>query len=197
MYRLIRAVLFLFPAEAAHQLGIAALEILSQLPGVCRWMRDRALRGTAELSVTIAGLKFPNCIGLAAGLDKNAEAAAGFFALGFGAVEVGTVTPRPQPGNPKPRLFRIPEQHAVINRMGFNNHGAHEMAARIRELDFRPAPLGVNIGKNKDTPLAEATQDYLRCVDELADLSDYVVVNASSPNTPGLRTLQEPEALAG
>ena len=195
MYRLLRALLFLFPAEAAHQLGIAALEILSQLPGVCRWMRDRALRGTAELSVTIAGLKFANCIGLAAGLDKNAEAAAGFFALGFGAVEVGTVTPRPQPGNPKPRLFRIPEQRAVINRMGFNNRGAHEMAARIRDLDYRPAPLGVNIGKNKDTPNESAESDYLYCLERVYPLADYITVNISSPNTAGLRELQEEQAL--
>ncbi|MFL5320234.1 MAG: quinone-dependent dihydroorotate dehydrogenase [Myxococcaceae bacterium] len=194
MYRLIRSILFLFPAELAHQIGIAALEILGQLPGVCRWMRSRV---RSELSVTIAGLQFPNCVGLAAGLDKNAEAVQGFYALGFGAVEVGTVTPRPQPGNPTPRLFRIPEHHAIINRMGFNNRGAQEMAARIRELEWRPAPLGINIGKNKDTPISEATADYLRCVDELAELGDYVVVNASSPNTPGLRTLQEPEALSG
>ncbi|HYI03102.1 quinone-dependent dihydroorotate dehydrogenase, partial [Hyalangium sp.] len=132
---------------------------------------------------------------LAAGLDKDAEAVEGLFACGFSAVEIGTVTPRPQPGNPPPRLFRIPEHRALINRMGFNNHGAAVAAEHLRARSWHPAPLGVNLGKNKDTPLEQAVEDYVACVEVLAPLGDYVVVNASSPNTPGLRKLQEPEQL--
>lgn len=195
MYRFVRFLLFLLPAEAAHRLGILALRALSLFPGVCRWMRERRLRGTESLAVDVAGVRWPHPVGLAAGLDKDAEAIAGFFALGFAAVEVGTVTPRPQPGNPKPRLFRIPEHHAVINRMGFNNHGADAMVERLRNLRWRPGPVGVNIGKNKDTPIERAVDDYLACIEKLGALADYVVVNASSPNTPGLRSLQEPEQL--
>lgn len=198
MYRVLRALLFLLPPEAAHRLAMGALSLLEGAIGLCQWLRRRALpNAPVDLTVRIGGVEFPNPIGLAAGLDKDAEAVPGLFALGFGAVEVGTLTPRPQPGNPPPRLFRIPEHQALINRMGFNNHGAAVAAARLRELTWRPAPLGINIGKNKDTPLADATSDYLACVDALASLGDYLVVNASSPNTPGLRTLQEPEALEG
>lgn len=195
MYRLLRAPLFLFPAEAAHNAGISALELLGAAPSVCRRLRASAQIASVDLSTSFAGLRFPNCVGLAAGLDKNAEAVTGLYALGFGAVEVGTVTPRPQPGNPQPRIFRIPEHGALINRMGFNNKGMAEMSARLRELSWRPAPLGVNIGKNKDTPIDRAADDYLLCADGLSPYADYVVVNASSPNTPGLRTLQEPQAL--
>jgi dihydroorotate dehydrogenase len=132
---------------------------------------------------------------LAAGFDKDAEAVGGFFALGFSAVEVGTVTPRPQPGNPAPRLFRLPEARALINRMGFNNHGMEAMAGRLEALRCRPGPVGVNIGKNKETPLERAAEDYLAAAGRLGPLADYLVVNASSPNTPGLRKLQEPEQL--
>ena len=198
MYRLLRALLFLLPAEWAHHLGLVALEMLGEAHVLRRWLRRWATRAGdgVDLSATIAGLRFPNCVGLAAGLDKDGSAAAGLYALGFGAVEVGTVTPRPQPGNPPPRLFRLRSNGALINRMGFNNRGAMELAARLRELDWRPAPLGINVGKNKDTPLERAVDDYLACVDLLAAQADYVVINASSPNTPGLRALQEPEALA-
>jgi dihydroorotate dehydrogenase len=197
VYRLIRALLFLLPAEAAHRLGMRALALLSRFPRACERSRGRRL-GVREvdLSCELAGLKLAHPIGLAAGLDKDAEAVAGLFALGFAAVEIGTVTPRPQPGNPKPRIFRIPEHQALINRLGFNNHGAAEAAARLRALTFWPGPVGVNLGKNKDTPLERAVEDYVACVETLAPLGDYVVVNASSPNTPGLRTLQEPEQLA-
>src|SRR5262249_33699314 len=118
------------------------------------------------------------------------------FALGFGFVEVGTLTPRPQPGNPRPRLFRLRAERALINRMGFNNRGADAAAHRLRRLPFRPAPPGVNIRKHKDTPLERAAEDYLACADALASVADYLVVNASSPNTPGLRALQEPERLS-
>lgn len=192
MYRVLRALLFLLPAEVAHHLGLLAIRLLGLVPGLWR----RALPAGVDLSVQLGPLRFPNPIGLAAGLDKDAVAVAGFYALGFGAVEVGTLTPQPQPGNPKPRLFRIPEHLALINRMGFNNHGAARAAERLRRLGPRAGPLGINLGKNKDTPLEQAAEDYLRCAEALGPLADYVVVNASSPNTPGLRKLQEPEALA-
>jgi dihydroorotate dehydrogenase len=145
--------------------------------------------------VSSAGLRFAHPVVLAAGFDKNAEAVAGFFAVGFAGVEVGTVTPRPQPGNPAPRLFRLPEARALINRMGFNNHGAEAMAAQLRALGRRSGPVGVNLGKNKDTLLERAVDDYVAGVETLAPLADYVVVNASSPNTPGLRQLQQSEPL--
>jgi dihydroorotate dehydrogenase len=148
------------------------------------------------MAVESAGLTLAHPLALAAGLDKDGHAISGLFALGFAAVEVGTVTPRPQPGNPSPRLFRLPEHGALINRLGFNNAGAEEAAAHLQGARWRPGPLGINIGKNKDTPLAEALEDYLACVSALAPHADYLVVNASSPNTPGLRQLQEPERLA-
>jgi dihydroorotate dehydrogenase len=196
MYRLLRFLLFLLPAEAAHHLGIGCLKILSRFPGLCSKLRHRALgAGGVDLSTTVAGIRFPNPVCLAAGFDKDAVAIPGLFALGFGGVEVGTLTPRPQPGNEKPRIFRIPEQQALINRLGFNNGGVKAGAERVRALAFRPAPVGINIGKNKDTPLEQAEADYLACIDAVAGCADYVVINASSPNTPGLRALQEPERL--
>lgn len=197
MYRsLLRPILFRLDAERAHHLGLWGLSLAETAPSVAKWARDRVRPERPTLATTIAGLRFPNPVGLAAGLDKNAEAIVGLFSLGFGSVEVGTVTPRPQPGNDLPRLFRVPEQSAVINRMGFNNAGAEAMASRLRELEWKPGPVGVNLGKNKDTPLENAVDDYVRCADLLAPLADYVVVNLSSPNTPGLRQLQEPEALS-
>ncbi|MCY1014793.1 quinone-dependent dihydroorotate dehydrogenase [Pyxidicoccus sp. MSG2] len=196
MYGLTRSLLFQLSAERAHRLGMAGLHQLGRAHGLCESMRAKALRGTTPgMAVDVAGLRFAHPVALAAGLDKDAEAVDGLFACGFSAVEIGTLTPRPQPGNPTPRLFRLPEHRAVINRMGFNNHGATDAATRLRALTWRPGPLGVNIGKNKDTPLEKAVDDYVACVDALAPLGDYVVVNASSPNTPGLRKLQEPEAL--
>lgn len=194
MFRLLRRLLFLLPPEVAHGLAIGALSLLEPLPALCRALR-RLTTGQTHLPCKVAGLSFDNPIGLAAGFDKDAEAVAGLFALGFGFVEIGTVTPRPQPGNPPPRLFRVPEHRALINRMGFNNHGARAAAGRLRELSFRPGLVGANLGKNKTTPNERAADDYLSCLDELAPLSDYLVLNASSPNTPGLRELQEPEAL--
>jgi len=196
MYRWVRPILFLLPAEFAHRLGMLALRLLGAVPPWRRQKRARLTRSSVDLSVRAAGLSLPNPIGLAAGLDKNAEAIPGLFALGFGAVEVGTVTPRAQPGNPKPRLFRVPERQALINRMGFNNDGAVEIASRLARVDWRPAPLGGNVGMNKDTPLERAAGDYLQCAAMLAPVCDYLVINASSPNTPGLRDLQEPERLA-
>ena len=197
MYGLTRSLLFRLDAERAHRLGVAGLRQLGHLPGLCRSLRERALAGaTQALAMDVAGLRFAHPVALAAGLDKEAVAVDGLFACGFSAVEIGTLTPRPQPGNPKPRLFRLPEHRAVINRMGFNNHGAAAAAERLRQRDWRPGPLGINVGKNKDTPLEQAVDDYVACVDALAPLGDYVVVNASSPNTPGLRKLQEPEQLS-
>ncbi len=195
MYRLIRAILFLLPEEAAHRLGIWTLRWLGRSSAIAQWSRRKALDAQSDLGSQIAGLAFPNPIGLAAGLDKDAEAVSGLFALGFGAVEVGTVTPRPQAGNPSPRLFRLLSQQALINRMGFNNCGAEEAAQRLARLCWRPGPVGVNIGKNKDTPLERAVDDYLQCVDRLTTVSDYLVINVSSPNTPDLRQLQDPERL--
>ena len=195
MYRLLRPLLFRLGAEPAHELGLWALSMADIAPPLARLARRRAGGDRPALRTTVAGLEFPNPLGLAAGLDKNAEAVVGLFGLGFGFVEIGTVTPRPQPGNPRPRLFRIPEQQAIINRMGFNNDGMHAVAERLRELPWRPGPIGVNLGKNKDTPLEKAVDDYLACAQTLGPLGDYVVVNLSSPNTPGLRSLQEPEAL--
>lgn len=175
------------------------LRILSAFVGLCASLRRRSLSplrsSPVRLATRCAGIEFEHPIALAAGLDKNAESVPGLFGLGFAAVEVGTLTPRPQPGNPMPRMFRIPAQQALINRLGFNNRGASEAAERLRRLPWRPGPVGVNLGKNKDTPLESALDDYVKCVDALAPLGDYVVVNASSPNTPGLRALQEPEAL--
>ncbi len=143
--------------------------------------------------VTVAGIRFPNPIGLAAGLDKDAEAIRGLFALGFGAVEVGTLTPRPQPGNPRPRLFRLVEDEAVINRMGFNNRGIDAALARIARLRRRPGVLGINVGANKDSP--DRIADYAVGVVKAAPHADYVTINVSSPNTPGLRDLQSRPAL--
>jgi dihydroorotate dehydrogenase len=143
--------------------------------------------------VSCLGLEFESPLGLAAGFDKGELAAAGLFALGFGHVEVGTITPRPQVGNPRPRLFRLPEHRALVNRMGFNNEGAEACAARLAALprEARLGVVGVNVGKNKDTPNERAVEDYLACIDRLHPHADYLVVNLSSPNTPGLRDLQD------
>lgn len=198
MYRsLLRPLLFQLDAEDAHHVGLWGLSLADTAPSVARWLRSRAGADRPALKTTIAGVQWPNPVGLAAGLDKNAEAIVGLFSLGFGAVEVGTVTPLAQPGNDRPRLFRLKAHEAIINRMGFNNAGVAAMAGRLRELPWRPGPVGVNVGKNKATPLEEATQDYVIATRALAPLADYVVVNLSSPNTPGLRTLQDPQVLEG
>lgn len=184
MYPLLRRLLFALPPETAHRLALAAVGGWGKAVGGPR-RRDDA-------GATVMGLAFPNRIGLAAGLDKDAVAARGFASLGFGFVEVGTVTPRPQPGNPRPRLFRSNQDHALINRMGFNSAGVEVVRRRLALLRRRPlaARLGVNIGKNRDTPIEQAAEDYLRCLREVHQYADYVTVNLSSPNTPGLRTLQ-------
>ena len=191
MYGLARPFLFALEAERAHRLGLSGLGLLhrTRLQGVLaprpRPFPTRAL-----------GLTFPNPVGLAAGLDKDGAHVDALLAMGFGFVEVGTVTPRPQPGNPAPRMFRLPEYRAVINRMGFNNGGVD---ALVRNVSAAKRPgnglLGINIGKNKDTPNESAHADYLHCLERVHALADYVVVNISSPNTAGLRELQEEQAL--
>jgi dihydroorotate dehydrogenase len=181
--------MFRLDPERAHYLALGLLQRLAQMPSLLKlWQFWRPLEAAA-LRMQVAGLHFPNPIGLAAGFDKSATAVPAFQAMGFGFVEVGTVTPRPQVGNPLPRLFRVPADEAVINRMGFNNDGAEAVARRLRLSPGR-TPIGVNLGKNADTPLDQALNDYRACLEELFDVGSYVVVNVSSPNTPGLRALQ-------
>ncbi|MBS7455638.1 quinone-dependent dihydroorotate dehydrogenase [Coralloluteibacterium stylophorae] len=189
MYGLARPFFFAFDAETAHGLGLRAME------AAYRSGTHGLLGGRPPSLATAAfGLQFDNPVGLAAGMDKNGGYVDALFALGFGFVEVGTVTPRPQPGNPKPRMFRLPEHQAVINRLGFNNDGVD---ALLRNLDRarRPGMVGVNIGKNKDTPNERAAEDYLFCLERVHGVADYVTVNISSPNTAGLRDLQQEESL--
>lgn len=152
-------------------------------------------RGEIVLGTGPKALRFKNAVGLAAGFDKDGEALPALAALGFGFIEVGTVTPRPQPGNPKPRLFRFPDQQALVNRMGFNNAGVEALARRLSRCTPLGIPLGINIGKNKDTPIERAAEDYLFCLERLFDYADFFIVNVSSPNTPGLRSLQSAENL--
>jgi dihydroorotate dehydrogenase len=188
---LLRPLVFRIDPERAHQLALALAARWSQVFAGALGPRDPA-RAPA-LQRERMGLMFPNPVGLAAGLDKDAEAVAFWQHLGFGFVEVGTVTALAQPGNPKPRLFRFPEQGALVNRMGFNNAGAEAMAVRLtrlRERELLQVPLGVNLGKSRATPPERAAEDYRRSFELLAELSDYMVVNVSSPNTPGLRDLQ-------
>jgi dihydroorotate dehydrogenase len=170
---------------------------LARLQGTpLQWAYSNSL---VDDPVELAGLKFPNRIGLAAGLDKNARCIDGLGAMGFGFVEVGTVTPKPQPGNPKPRLFRLPQVHALINRLGFNNDGLEAFVANVKRSSFRQKGriLGLNIGKNAATPIEKAASDYLACLDGVYPHADYVTINISSPNTSNLRTLQGDEALEG
>ncbi len=193
----IRPILFRMDPEFAHERGICALKLLSGMPWLCRGL-GVLLKPRYPAPVHAFGLRFPNPVGLAAGMDKDGVAVPALEALGFGFVEVGTVTPKQQPGNPKPRIFRYPEEEAIINRMGFNNHGALLMAERLARTcpaTDRRVPVGINIGKAKVTPLNEAVNDYLACFDILAPHADYFVVNVSSPNTQGLRDLQERDQL--
>ena len=184
----LRSALFALDAEAAHRATIAALRLWGALgTPFARSQTD------PSLAVTIAGITFPNPVGLAAGLDKDAEAIRGLFGLGFGAVEVGTLTPRPQPGNPRPRLFRLAEDEAVINRMGFNNGGIDAAIERVARLKRRGGILGINVGANKDS--ADRVADYALGVARAAPHADYITINVSSPNTPGLRDLQSRPAL--
>ena len=192
MYATLRPLLFSLEAEAAHGLTLYTLGVAQR----SRLMRFVAPPPPAELPVRAFGIEFPNPVGLAAGLDKNGEHLDALGALGFGFIEIGTVTPRPQPGNPKPRLFRLPEHEAIINRMGFNNDGVDALARNVERAQWRGV-LGINIGRNKDTPNERAADDYLACLERVYPLASYVTVNVSSPNTPGLRELQQADSLQG
>jgi dihydroorotate dehydrogenase len=189
MYGLLREMLFMLPPEASHSVALRGIDIM-QRAGMSRLFS----RTVPANPVTLMGITFPNPVGLAAGLDKNAEHIDGLAALGFGFLEVGTVTPRPQPGNPQPRLFRLPKAQAIINRMGFNNHGVDHLVREVSRARFNGI-LGINIGKNFDTPVERAVEDYLICMQKVYPLASYVTVNLSSPNTPGLRDLQFGEPL--
>ena len=192
-YALARPFLFGLDPERAHELTLDSLARLQNTPAQCLWQQTRV-----SDPVTLAGLRFPNRIGLAAGLDKNGRCIDGLGAMGFGHIEVGTVTPKAQPGNPKPRMFRIPARQALINRMGFNNEGLAAFVANVqRAKSFRAAGgvLGLNIGKNAATPIEHAVDDYLLGLDGVYPHADYVTVNISSPNTKNLRSLQSDEAL--
>jgi len=192
-YALTRPFLFGLDAERAHELTLDAIAALQRTPLKCLWWQSRV-----DDPVQLAGLRFPNRIGLAAGLDKNGRCIDGFGAMGFGFVEVGTVTPQPQPGNPKPRLFRLPGARALINRLGFNNDGLAAFIAHVqRARTFRAngGVLGLNIGKNASTPIERAADDYLLGLEGVFPHADYVTLNVSSPNTKDLRSLQSDAAL--
>ena len=189
MYNLARELLFKLSPETSHDLSLDLIGAGGRLG-----LNALLCKKPAALPVTVMGLEFPNPVGLAAGLDKNGAAIDGFAQLGFGFVEIGTVTPRPQPGNPKPRLFRLPEAQAIINRMGFNNFGVDNLLDNVRAAKYKGV-LGINIGKNFDTPVENAVDDYLKCLDKVYQHASYVTVNVSSPNTPGLRSLQFGDSL--
>ena len=189
MYDLLRSLMFRLPAETSHDLALDMIGAAGRLR-----LAEKLVRPVPAQPVEVMGLTFDNPVGLAAGLDKNAVAVDGMAAMGFGFLEVGTVTPRPQPGNPKPRLFRLPEQQAIINRFGFTNEGVDAMLERLAGVRYQGV-LGINIGKNAVTPVENAVDDYLYCLRKVYDRASYVTVNLSSPNTPGLRTLQYGETL--
>ena len=190
MYGLARPFLFAFDAERAHGLGLASMEAAYR-----SGLNPLLASAPKPLPTKAFGLTFQNPVGLAAGLDKNGAHIDALMALGFGFIEIGTTTPRAQPGNPKPRMFRLPEQQAIINRLGFNNEGVDALVRNVGRARRNRALLGINIGKNKDTPNESAESDYLFCLERVYPLADYVTVNISSPNTAGLRELQEEQAL--
>jgi dihydroorotate dehydrogenase len=189
-YTRLRPLLFRLDPENAHQYTLFGLNIAHRT-GLARLFFPKQKKTVPK---TVMGIQFKNPIGLAAGFDKNGDCIDGLFDLGFGFVEVGTVTPRPQSGNPRPRLFRIPEAHALINRMGFNNYGVDYLVHRLKEKSFA-GPVGINIGKNAHTPIELAHNDYIECLKKVYPYADYVAINISSPNTPGLRSLQETDNL--
>ncbi len=195
-YSLLRPALFAVDAETVHEHTLAMLARTQNTPLQCAYAQQRV-----DDPITLAGLNFPNRVGLAAGLDKNALCIDAFSAMGFGFVEVGTVTPKTQPGNPRPRIFRLPKARALINRLGFNNEGLDAFLTNVQRAKFRshgqerPMLLGLNIGKNGATPMERAADDYLACLDGVYPHADYVAVNISSPNTKNLRELQSDEAL--
>lgn len=189
MYTLLRPLLFTLDAESAHHLTLESLQLAARtgIIAACAPQVTAAPR-------TVMGISFPNAVGLAAGLDKNGDYIDALAALGFGFLEIGTTTPRPQTGNPRPRMFRLPAARAVINRMGFNNHGVDALVANVQRARFRGV-LGINIGKNFDTPIERAADDYLICLRKVYDHASYVTVNISSPNTRNLRQLQQTDEL--
>ena len=189
LYRRLRPALFKLGPEAAHSVSLASLKVLHRA-GLVRPARA----APATCARTVMGLRFPNPVGLAAGLDKNGAYIDALGALGFGFIEIGTITPRPQPGNPKPRMFRIPQAAAVINRLGFNNEGVDRLVENVRRAQWRGV-LGINIGKNLTTRLDDAPSDYRTCLRKVYGIASYVTVNISSPNTKGLRDLQTPDHL--
>jgi len=189
LYKLMRSVMFQLDAEKAHHLGLKGLDLL-EMTGLAPLLYPKV----ATASVKVMGITFPNPVGLAAGLDKNGDHIEALAALGFGFVEIGTVTPRPQAGNPQPRLFRLPEADAIINRMGFNNLGVEHLIEQVK-IAKTNSVIGINIGKNFDTPVEKAVDDYLIGLKKVYAFADYVTINISSPNTPGLRTLQFGESL--
>ncbi|WP_426452372.1 quinone-dependent dihydroorotate dehydrogenase [Paenibacillus sp. S-38] len=192
-----KPVLFKMDPEKAHHLIIDGLHTFGNLPGGRAVLNTVwGVRAAAELRTELWGIEFPNPVGLAAGLDKNGKAVPGFSNIGFGFMEVGTVTPKPQEGNPLPRLFRLPEDTALINRMGFNNVGIEGMKRNLRNQGKRTIPLAINIGKNKATPNEQAEDDYRACIEALYGYGDFFVVNISSPNTPDLRSLQHGDELS-
>ncbi|MEH6456664.1 MAG: quinone-dependent dihydroorotate dehydrogenase [Cocleimonas sp.] len=194
MYKLFRRFLFLLPAEASHDLALFSLSVVNKL-GILNLVQTKH----QHTPVTVMGIEFPNKIGLAAGLDKNGKHINALSKFGFGFVEIGTVTPKGQPGNPKPRLFRIPKQRAIINRMGFNNHGIDNLIQNVNlaKDDGFDGVLGINIGKNLATSVEDAVSDYLIGLRQAYFYADYITVNISSPNTPGLRSLQYGKELDG
>jgi dihydroorotate dehydrogenase len=191
-YALARPFLFGLEPEHAHDLTMNSIARMQNTPLRCAWSQTRV-----DDPVELAGLRFPNRIGLAAGLDKNGRCIDGLAAMGFGFIEVGTVTPKAQPGNPKPRMFRLPEANALINRLGFNNDGLDAFIANVKRARYRSGGgiLGLNIGKNAATPIEDAARDYLLCLDGVYPHADYVTLNVSSPNTQNLRALQGDDAL--
>jgi len=189
IYPLVRRILFMLEPERAHRVSMAMLEAAYR-SGLSRLLFGKRI----QAPVTVFGLEFPNIVGLAAGLDKNGDHIDALAACGFGFVEIGTVTPKPQPGNPRPRLFRLQEDEAIINRMGFNNDGVEQLVNNVR-ASRRDCIIGINIGKNRDTPLEQAVDDYAAGFAAVYPHADYITVNISSPNTPGLRDLQHGEEL--
>lgn len=198
MYSFLKPWLFKFDPERIHDLTMSGLAFTSHHPGLLRILQTLCTINDQRLETRAFGLTFPNPIGLAAGMDKNARAIPSWAAIGFGFVEIGSITAHAQPGNPKPRLFRLPDDEAIINRMGFNNDGAEVVAERLkklRETETLTTPIGINLGKSKVTPLEQAHEDYKRSLELLYPYGDYFVINVSSPNTPGLRELQDKDKL--
>ena len=189
MYHLLRNLLFTLPPETSHDFSLNALAVAERLR-----IAQAIGNSVSHAPINVMGLTFPNAVGLSAGLDKNGDYFNALGALGFGSVEIGTVTPRPQPGNPKPRLFRLPEHNAIINRFGFNNLGVDHLVEQVKKRRYQGI-LGINIGKNKDTPNEKSVDDYLFGLRKVYAVADYITVNISSPNTPGLRDLQAAENL--